>query len=109
MSMLGNFVGALSALLFTHNGVTDLTAIYYFVGAALVFGMLGTVIFIKEPEVDKSKLPPFHWGEFLRGIYTPLLDHDFRWVACGGGAGEVVVHLDRIDPPEGRCVRPGAS
>ena len=80
MSMLGNFVGALSALLFTHNGVTDLTAIYYFVGAALVFGMLGTVIFIKEPEVDKSKLPPFHWGEFLRGIYTPLLDHDFRWV-----------------------------
>ena len=36
-------------------------------------------------------------------------DHDFRWVACGGGAGEVVVHLDRIDPPEGRCVRPGAS
>ena len=80
MSMLGNFVGALSALLFTHNGVTDLTAIYYFVGAALVFGMLGTVIFIKEPEVDKSKLPPFHWGEFLRGIYTPLRDHDFRWV-----------------------------
>ncbi len=80
MSMLGNFVGALSALLFTHNGVTDLTAIYYFVGAALLFGMLGTVIFIKEPEVDKSKLPPFHWGEFLRGIYTPLLDHDFLWV-----------------------------
>jgi MFS family permease len=80
MSMLGNFVGALSALLFTHNGVTDLTAIYYFVGAALVFGMLGTVIFVKEPEVDESKLPPFHWGEFLRGIYTPLLDHDFRWV-----------------------------
>jgi hypothetical protein len=36
-------------------------------------------------------------------------DHDFRWVACGGGAGEVVVHLDRSDPPAGRCVRPGAS
>lgn len=36
-------------------------------------------------------------------------DHDFRWVACGGGAGEVVVHLDRVDPPVGRCVRPGAS
>lgn len=36
-------------------------------------------------------------------------DHDFRWVACGGGAGEVVVHLDRVDPPAGRCVRPGAS
>ncbi len=35
--------------------------------------------------------------------------HDFRWVACSGGAGEVVVHLDRSDPPAGRCVRPGAS
>jgi len=36
-------------------------------------------------------------------------DHDFRWVACSGGAGEVVVHLDKSDPPAGRCVRPGAS
>ncbi|HUO91366.1 MAG TPA: hypothetical protein VMU22_00510 [Rhizomicrobium sp.] len=36
-------------------------------------------------------------------------DHDFRWVACGGGAGEVVVHLDRSDPPTGRCVRRDAS
>jgi hypothetical protein len=36
-------------------------------------------------------------------------DHDFRWVACSGGAGEVVVHLDHSDPPAGRCVRPGAS
>jgi MFS family permease len=80
MSMLGNFVGALSALLFTHNGVTDLTSIYYFVAAALIFGMLGTVLFTKEPEVDKSNIPPFRWGEFVRGIYTPLKDHDFRWV-----------------------------
>jgi hypothetical protein len=36
-------------------------------------------------------------------------DHDFRWVACQGGAGEVVPHLDRSDPPAGRCVRPKAS
>ena len=80
MSMLGNFIGALSAILFTHNGVTDLTAIYYFVAAALVFGMLGTVLFIKEPVVEKRDLPPFNWGEFFKGIYTPLKDHDFRWV-----------------------------
>jgi len=80
MSMLGNFVGALSALIFTHNGVTDLTAIYYFVGAALVFGMLGTVLFIKEPVVEQRTLPPFNWGEFFKGIYAPLKDHDFRWV-----------------------------
>jgi hypothetical protein len=31
--------------------------------------------------------------------------HEFRWVACQGGAGEVIPHLDRIDPPAGRCVR----
>ncbi len=80
MSMLGNFVGALSALVFTRNGVTDLTAIYYFIGAALVFGMLGTVLFIQEPVVEKRDLPPFDWGEFFRGIITPLKDHDFRWV-----------------------------
>lgn len=36
-------------------------------------------------------------------------DHEFRWVACSGGAGEVIVHLDRADPPMGRCVRTGAS
>ena len=32
-------------------------------------------------------------------------EHDFRWVACDGGAGEVVAHLDRAEPPSGRCER----
>jgi hypothetical protein len=32
-------------------------------------------------------------------------NHDFRWVACQGGAGEVIARLDKIDPPVGRCVR----
>jgi hypothetical protein len=32
-------------------------------------------------------------------------EHDFRWVACDGGAGEVVAHLERADPPSGRCER----
>jgi hypothetical protein len=32
-------------------------------------------------------------------------NHDFRWVACDGGAGEVVAHLDHADPPSGRCER----
>jgi hypothetical protein len=32
-------------------------------------------------------------------------DHAFRWLACGGGAGEVVAHLDRVSPPAGRCQR----
>jgi len=32
-------------------------------------------------------------------------DHDFRWVACDGGAGEVIAHLDHADPPSGHCER----
>jgi hypothetical protein len=31
--------------------------------------------------------------------------HNFRWIACSGGAGEVVAHLDHSDPPTGRCER----
>jgi len=35
--------------------------------------------------------------------------HDFRWVACEGGAGEVVPYLDRTNPPVGRCVHGSAT
>jgi hypothetical protein len=28
-------------------------------------------------------------------------NHDFRWVACQGGAGEVIARLDKSDPPVG--------
>lgn len=79
MSMLGTFVGAASPFLFTRNGVTNLVAIYYFTAAMLLFGMLGTVIFAQEPPAPE-KVPPFRWGDFLRGILEPLRDHDFRWV-----------------------------
>lgn len=44
-----------------------------------------------------------------RSLSETNSDHDFRWVACGGGAGEVVVHLDQSDPPAGRCERPSRS
>ena len=32
--------------------------------------------------------------------------HNFRWIACGGGSGEVVAYLDHFEPPTGRCERP---
>ncbi|HEY1877499.1 MAG TPA: hypothetical protein VGG66_08510 [Rhizomicrobium sp.] len=35
--------------------------------------------------------------------------HSFRWIACGGGAGEVVAHLDHSEPPVGRCIRVRAA
>lgn len=31
--------------------------------------------------------------------------HQFKWVACSGDAGTVTPHLDRSEPPAGRCVR----
>jgi len=31
--------------------------------------------------------------------------HDFRWLACQGGVGEVIPRLEQVDPPSGRCVR----
>jgi len=30
--------------------------------------------------------------------------HQFRWIGCIGGAGEVVPRLDQADPPLGRCL-----
>jgi hypothetical protein len=37
------------------------------------------------------------------------VEHDFRWVGCRGGAGEVAVHLDEAEPASGRCVRAGRT
>jgi hypothetical protein len=48
------------------------------------------------------------------GGFTPVLpgndtriaaEHDIRWVACDTDAGKVVAHIDRADPPTGRCER----
>jgi hypothetical protein len=41
-------------------------------------------------------------------IKTADAEHDFRWVACSGDTGDVIAHLDRSDPPVGRCVVNGA-
>lgn len=40
-----------------------------------------------------------------RSLSEQGVKHEFRWMACDGGAGEVVPHLDSIDPPAGRCQR----
>lgn len=79
MNMLGNFVGGVSALLFTVNGVTNITSIYYFLAALMFVSMLITLIFVKEPPVTRRP-PPITWKAFLAGLYDPLKHHDFRWV-----------------------------
>ncbi len=43
------------------------------------------------------------------GIKSAEAEHDFRWVACSGNTNDVVAHLDRADPPAGRCVKANAS
>ncbi len=79
MSMLGNAAGVGTGILFTSNGKTDITAIYYFIAALFLISMFGTVIFVQEPRVVK-KPPPFDFGKFVHSILDPLRDHDFRWV-----------------------------
>lgn len=79
MNIVGTLVAALAPFLFTANGVTNITGLYFFTGAVLFLGMLGTVISVREPKVVKQP-PPFVFSEFLRGLIQPLKDHDFRWV-----------------------------
>ncbi len=79
MTMLGTLVGGATGLIFTNNGVTNINSIYYFVAAIMLLGMLGTVLFTREPAVVR-KLPPFQIGAFVRGLLDPFKDHDFRWV-----------------------------
>jgi hypothetical protein len=31
-------------------------------------------------------------------------EHNFHWVGCSGGAGDVTAYLDRAEPAAGRCV-----
>ncbi len=79
MTIFGTLVAALAPFLFTSGGTTDITALYYFTGAVLLIGMLGTILFVQEPPVTR-KPPPFVLAEFIKGLYEPLKDNDFRWV-----------------------------
>jgi MFS family permease len=79
MTIFGTLVAAIAPFLFTSAGTTDITALYYFTGAVLLFGMLGTVLFVHEPPARRAP-PPFSLSGFLKGLIEPLKDNDFRWV-----------------------------
>ena len=79
MNILGSFTGAVTGLVFTRAGVTDIPAIYQFLAVVLVLSMIGTVLSVKEPQVLHPPAP-FRLDDFLRGLVTPFRDHDFRWV-----------------------------
>lgn len=79
MNILGTAVGAMAPFLFTTDGVTNITALYWFTAVILILATVGTVIFTHEPQVTKH-LPPFDPGHFALHLFSPLKDHDFRWV-----------------------------
>lgn len=78
MTMLGNLGGAVAAGLAL--ATLGIAGMYWILAGVILVGMLGTVLFTAEPEPPKD-IPPFRWGEFLRGLYEPLVESpDFRWV-----------------------------
>ncbi len=77
MTLLGMFVGALAGVAL---GVIGIGALYWILAALILLGMLGTVLFTREPAAA-AQIPSFRLGEFLRGLYLPLVKSaDFRWV-----------------------------
>ena len=47
-------------------------------------------------------------GQVAADAYAALMagpgaEHDVRWVACNGDLGRIAAHLDRAEPPSGRC------
>jgi len=54
-----------------------------------------------------GSVPPSGFSSLFadRSLSTGSTEHDFRWVACRGGAGEVVPRLDVAEPASGRCLR----
>ena len=79
MNILGTFVGALTPFLFSSGGQTNITALYLVVAVISFFSMLGTVLSVREPQMTRQP-PPFVLPEFVRNLFSPLKDHDFRWV-----------------------------
>ena len=76
MSVLGNFVGGLIGILL---GVLGIAGAYWLIIVIMLLGMSVTVLSVKEP--PPPEVPSFNWGEFVRGLYTPLVkSRDFRWV-----------------------------
>jgi MFS family permease len=79
MTMLGNFAGA-AVIPLSLASIGGVVGAYWVIIVVMLLGMAVTVLSVKEPPVSQAP-PPFHWREFVRGLYEPLQrSHDFRWV-----------------------------
>lgn len=78
MILLGNVSGALAGISFTHIGVLS---IYSIVIGMVVVCVLITTFTITEAQAKKDKdLPKLDCRTIFLGFWTPLKEHDFRWV-----------------------------
>jgi MFS family permease len=75
MAMLGALAGAGTGFVLKWIGTSGA---YLAISAVLILGMLGTVLFVREP--NSPPMPPFSWGAFLRGLAEPFRSRDFTWV-----------------------------
>jgi len=76
MTMLGNAAGVTVGLLL--NRIGGIPGAYIALAAIMLLGMLGTVVFVREPE--PPEVPPFKLAVFGRSLIEPFGARDFRWV-----------------------------
>ena len=76
MMMLGNFVGGVCGLVLPRIG--GISGAYLILAGIMLLGMLGTVIFVREPAPPPAT--PFDLRAFGRGLVVPFQAPDFRWV-----------------------------
>ncbi|GFS20894.1 permease transporter, partial [Elysia marginata] len=78
MILLGNVTGALAGISFTHIGVLSMYAVII---GMLVVCVLITTFTITEAQAKKDKdLHGLDCRTVFLGFWTPLKEHDFRWV-----------------------------
>ncbi|MHB9023273.1 MAG: MFS transporter [Armatimonadota bacterium] len=79
MTMLGNFLGAVTGLALAVKGGIGIPGAYIALAVVMILGMLGTVLTVKEPEQVEAP-PQFRLREYLVGLAAPFRSSNFLWV-----------------------------
>src|ERR1700690_1286584 len=76
MTILGTFAGGLMGFLIGPLGVPG---VYFILMGVMLLGAFVTQFGVNEPDFI-HEMPPFEFGEFLRGLADPFKYSDFTWV-----------------------------
>ena len=76
MTILGTFAGGLMGFLIGPLGVPG---VYFILMGVMLLGAFVTQFGVSEPDFIRE-MPPFKFGEFLRGLADPFKYSDFTWV-----------------------------